>query len=43
MRYSAERACAVSPSPRANIDAVLPSSAAAAAEHLIRLVRFWKS
>ena len=41
--YSAERACAVKLSPRPSTDAVLPSSEAPSAEHMIRLDRFWKS
>ncbi len=43
IRYSAERACAVSPSPRASTDAVLPSSEGPSAEHIINDERFWKS
>jgi hypothetical protein len=43
IRNSAERAWAVRPSPWARMAAVRPSTLAPAAEHWIRLVRFWKS
>ena len=42
-RYSADRAWAVSPSPRARTEAVFDSVAAPAAEAMMRLERFWKS
>ncbi len=40
IRYSAERACAVSPSPCASTDATLPSSDAPSAEQPINDERF---
>ena len=40
IRYSALRAWAVKPSPRAIIEAVLPNSDAPSAEHIIKLERF---
>lgn len=43
VRYSAERACAVSPSPYAKAAAVRDKRAAPAGEQLIMLLRFWKS
>ena len=43
MRNSAERAWAVRPSPRARMEAVLPSSEAPSGEHMISDERFWKS
>ncbi len=42
-RYSAARAWAVSPSPRAITDAVRPRVSAPCSEAIIRLERFWKS
>ncbi len=42
-RYSADRAWAVSPSPRASTEAIRDSSAEPAREAMIRLERFWKS
>jgi hypothetical protein len=38
--YSAERACAVRLSPRANTDAILPNVSAPLAEQFIKLERF---
>ncbi|MNN88391.1 hypothetical protein D3C81_2060710 [compost metagenome] len=43
MRYSALRAWALSDSPRASTDAVLPSSEAPASEQKMIDERFWKS
>ena len=41
--YSAERACAVSDSPRAKTDAVLPKVEAPCSVNIITEERFWKS
>lgn len=43
MRYSADRACPSSCSPRARTEAILPSSDAPSGEHIISDERFWKS
>ena len=43
MRYSALRACAVSDSPRASTEALLPSSDAPSGEQKMIDERFWKS
>ena len=43
IRYSAERACAVSPSPRANTEAVDASVDADCSVHIMTEDRFWKS
>ncbi len=43
IRYSAERACAVRPSPRANTDAVDANDDADCSVHMMTEDRFWKS
>ena len=43
IRYSALRACAVSDSPRASTEALLPSSDAPSGEQKMIDERFWKS
>ena len=43
MRSAADRAWAVNPSASARTTAVAPSRRAAASEHWITFIRFWKS